>query len=422
MCRKGYQKMKINKFFKELINIILIFMYIFMFTIYGFIDSSIVAGCIAFFLVITNYKSLNILKSLVCTKKFIRIILAYCCILIWIVLVLLINQSNDISFIKTFFHGLIQIIIGIIIFAHNKGRNSENNITNYIIISFFIQTLIEWGALISPNIKNFLYFTKDINTIAIADRYSGIRGLSLSGSSFFGLAVAFGFVYIIYISKKNTLFQHQPVYRTILYIVLISGTFFAGRTGLISIIFVICYKLYKWVKHTNKINIKYIMEMLIILIVLSIIVFLLFTIFNINDLIGQKLIYLKNYVFESFISFSKSASFSTTSTAHLFDDMYFKVNLKTLIVGDGMYNVLGGYYMNTDAGYMRVILYMGIPGLIMLIILQKYILKYNQVEKNIYYLLWFFLFVSQVKGEVIGFSLLTINMLTLFSLQKITNN
>jgi len=48
--------------------------------------------------------------------------------------------------------------------------------------------------------------------------------------------------------------------------------------------------------------------------------------------------------------------------------MRFMPNIKTLIWGDGIYTEpsTGGYYMNTDLGFMRGILYFGIFGVILI--------------------------------------------------------
>ena len=103
----------------------------------------------------------------------------------------------------------------------------------------------------------------------------------------------------------------------------------------------------------------------------------------------------------------------------MFTQMYFKIPLDTFLIGDGMYTTaLGGYYMGTDVGYMRTILYAGLPLFLLLCALQNRILKLKPMEKNIYTLTWIYFFVCQAKGEAIGFALLTINMFTLFGMQS----
>lgn len=56
------------------------------------------------------------------------------------------------------------------------------------------------------------------------------------------------------------------------------------------------------------------------------------------------------------------------STDALFRDMYFLPDMETLIIGDGKHNVPGGFYGGSDAGYMRNILFGGIPYLFLLLL------------------------------------------------------
>ena len=66
------------------------------------------------------------------------------------------------------------------------------------------------------------------------------------------------------------------------------------------------------------------------------------------------------WVFQSFINYSEQGSFSTTSTQSL-KEMYFTPNGKTLLLGDGYYTDADGlYYMGTDVGLFRAVLFGGI--------------------------------------------------------------
>ena len=66
-----------------------------------------------------------------------------------------------------------------------------------------------------------------------------------------------------------------------------------------------------------------------------------------------------NYV-DSFIQgiFTDDGLTSTSSGNRLFNDMYFELTAKQLIIGDAKYTEGSSYYMQTDAGYMRPILFL----------------------------------------------------------------
>ena len=51
------------------------------------------------------------------------------------------------------------------------------------------------------------------------------------------------------------------------------------------------------------------------------------------------------------------------SVTHMKEDMFFMPEIKTLLIGDGKYTLeSGSYYMHTDVGIMRGVLFFGILG------------------------------------------------------------
>lgn len=86
------------------------------------------------------------------------------------------------------------------------------------------------------------------------------------------------------------------------------------------------------------------------------------------------------FAFEGFFSLWEKGKWSVSSNNILKDMFIFPENMKTWIVGDGYFEnpfykdpyyigpVTGGYYMNTDVGYLRFIFYFGLIGLILFIV------------------------------------------------------
>lgn len=421
------ESMKVNtKKSSNIFYCIIVFMYIFMFRIVGFIDSSIVVGILLIFLVLSSRYAISIFSKIINSHSFRSMLICFCLICIWLTISTCVNGANDFSFFKTWFHVLLQIVIGSLLYAYLESKNVGQYIINYLIIAFVMQTIIEWLALVSPTVKAFIYMTKDENTIRIADQYGGIRGLSLAGSSFFGLAIAFGLAFILYWTSSNTLLNKHPIFKFLLFCFIVSGTFFAGRVGLIGIVILIIYAIYEVVVMGKPINIQKLVKISVVLIALIITVILVakFT-KNSDNPIFIKLGYLSDYVFEAFKSLFNGNGFSTTSTSELFGEMYFSLPLETLVLGDGYYTdpITGGYYKNTDSGYMRTLLYGGLPFMVLLIIFQKKIFDLSGNKKNkIIHVIWLFLFITQIKGEVIGLSLITLNMNILFSISSFVSD
>lgn len=82
------------------------------------------------------------------------------------------------------------------------------------------------------------------------------------------------------------------------------------------------------------------------------------------------------FAFEGFFALFEKGEWDVGSNTQLSRMIVFPDNLKTWIIGDGYFNnpinvdpyyvgeVTGGYYKNTDIGYLRFIFYMGLTGLI----------------------------------------------------------
>jgi hypothetical protein len=90
------------------------------------------------------------------------------------------------------------------------------------------------------------------------------------------------------------------------------------------------------------------------------------------------------------------------------------VNFDTALIGDGRYvNSDGSYYMHTDSGYFRNILFWGIPGLLLIIAYQFVFFKFSKTKpttKLLTILLIIFILVLEIKGEAIA----KVHMLNIF--------
>ncbi len=412
--------MHLKHVWRDLLFSVLVFMYVFMFRIVGIIDSAIFVGAILVILICFDRRAQRIIINVLNSKTFIHLLLIFFGLCVWLMIVMLINGVLDFSFYKTWVHAIIQVVIGIMLYGYLYSHSAHKNITNYLILAFLYQTAIEWLAFISPSFKSLIYLTKEAETILIADRYSGIRGLSLAGSSFFGLAVAFGLMYILFFSDNITLFKRHPMCRVFAFFFLLTGTFFAGRTGLIGVALILLYFLYRIIFKNEKIKFKALIIPVSILIGLFLVFYFVSLTLAGENTFFKGILNLYNYVFEALFSALRGNGLTTTSSSELFNEMYFGISFKTFLIGDGYYTdpVTGAYYMATDAGYMRVILYGGLPALILLILFQKKIFDFGKNHKSkLLFVIWIFLFITQSKGEVIGMSLILLSMCIVYSLQ-----
>lgn len=84
-----------------------------------------------------------------------------------------------------------------------------------------------------------------------------------------------------------------------------------------------------------------------------------------TDVIGHAL--------ELYISLNSGGEVATVSTDHLQTMYVWPDNFRTWLIGDGQFNTADGFYMDTDVGYLRMIYYFGIVGMVIFFLVQLYI-------------------------------------------------
>jgi hypothetical protein len=328
-----------------------------------------------------------------------------------------VNNTNDFSYNKTFLHTFIQVIGGMCLYLYFEYQGNGKRVLEYVIKAFIIQTLIQWGAFLIPPVRNMVNLFKSESIITMGEAYGGVRALGLAGSNFFGLAVAYGLIFILYWSEHNKLFCNNKQFKFALYLFLITGTFFAGRTGYVGLAVGIAYLLMqkKW---KFKISIKEILRNVIFVGSCLIVITEFVKLYN-NDLFYS----LYRFTFQMFFNKFEKGTFSISSVEILMEDSYFAIPFKTILIGDGRFSATNGaYYMTTDSGYMRVILFMGVVGILLLILMQFLLfigIKGN--EKKLVWAIFIYSLVTQVKGDVIMFAIITTSVMTLYAMTARNN-
>lgn len=390
---------------------ILIFMYIFAFKIFSILDSAILVGIILTVLLIKDKeyrrKFLNNINN---SKEVRNTFLCAAFIIIWGLLVAALNKVLDITYLKTFVHLLISIFIGYEIIEYLKYKNKTDQILNYVIAAFIIQSVLQWIFFLLPDISKLFNVFRTEGMIQNNIKYSGYRGIAIASSGFFSLSSAYGLIAILYFSKYNTLFNNS-ILKYLMFMLLYSGTFFAGRTGFVALIFIIPIAIIKLVRNWDKIkekqNILY-----IIIIALAIIGLILITIKI------PRFSNMYKYTFELVKNVVTGKGIKTTSTDKLIKMYDIDFSGKTFFIGDGKYTVYENekarYYMHTDVGYYRKILYFGVVGVILSVIFQLSL--FGKRFKTFYCVgIMTFFAVLELKGEIIGINIMINSIIILCS-------
>ncbi|AUC85233.1 hypothetical protein CW731_07945 [Polaribacter sp. ALD11] len=368
-----------------------------------------------------NNKDLLLLKRIMKTKQASVIKILFAGTIILTFLWALFHGTNDFGLVKSNLLTFISIFSTLcavpLIVNHLFDRGDYlHEITKILLYVFIIQSIIQLIAFVYPPFSAIInIFKKDI----INNRdFQGIRSLALTGNPFFTLSSAYGLMFINYFY----LFSNKKIkYPVIIFILLLVGSFFAGRTAFVGLIIgVVSYFTYS-IGSFKKMFFSVISISFYILItsIITYIVYLFLIPQSILVIVDEKLL---PFALEFYYKFQETGKLTTKSTDVL-SKMYFEISMDTLLFGDGKYfNNDGSYYMYTDAGYMRNILFYGVLGFFYIVFAQVLILKKTLRSKIDFssklFLLFtlFYFFILHYKGEVLMSMPILQSILVLYSL------
>ena len=145
------------------------------------------------------------------------------------------SGANDFSFIITMLHQLFSLVVGVfvVVYIYSRGKY----ILNCIVWSFFAQSCIQMISMFSTPFRIFTNMFRTRGAVTIGQwSYTGIRGLAISGYAFFGLAVAYGLVFILWSLYYDKVLRNTPIpIKAIMLGMMIFGGMSAGRTSLIGL-------------------------------------------------------------------------------------------------------------------------------------------------------------------------------------------
>lgn len=384
------------------------------------IDSSICVLAFLLIFIFLNVQYRHTVENLILTRYFSNLFVLFTVTICWMLLVIMANLTWDFSFVVTFVHIFIQTVTGFLLFAYFKTKKCEEKIVNYLVLSFLIQTVIQWAGFISPTVNTLVQSTKSQYTLERALQYGGVRNLSLSGNDFFGISSAYALIFLLYWSEMNTIFHKSPALKGALYLFLISGTFFSGRSGYIGLIAAVGYLLSCMLNRRRKrINLSQLVKNTISMAgicsgVAALVVYF-YNSFNSNE----RYYHLFRFTFRPIFEKLENNTFMIGSVDHLLTDMYFWIPPLTFMIGDGLYTGNDGRsYMHTDSGYMRMILLMGIVGFLLMLGIQVFMIGLQRGrEKKLKLFVLVLLLILNIKGEVISCELVVLSTGLLFYLQ-----
>ncbi|MCU0422051.1 MAG: hypothetical protein MUC81_04500 [Bacteroidia bacterium] len=241
---------------------------------------------------------------------------------------------------------------------------SSMKFIEYSHLAIFIQSLIIILMIAQPPFKQFVFSLSrtEGEKISVSANYVGFRGMGLAGS----LLWDFSTFQSIGLLLSAVLIPHLKTYKAIIFhffafLIIAFSVFVTGRTGQFGLILALIWII------KNSINVKAYNSDRYRKFILVFVIGLLAVVGNYKLLLpGHYVLLLEEkiipYAFESIINKASGGGFETESSNEL-KEHYFKVEPQTVLIGDGYYTSptnKDAYYKDTDAGYMRILLFGGI--------------------------------------------------------------
>lgn len=322
------------------------------------------------------------------------------------------TSGFDFYFLKYSLDGLFLLLSSYLIIYLGKNFFNEFNVVklfDLIIYATLIQAVISFFFFLNPSLfRDFVsLLNPDVNQgLLVRVGYINKRLMGI-GNSFFTGVINYGFSFLILTAlpyfKYSRVSGNKYFYWGSVCLIGAAGLF-TGRTFIVAlgISFLMLTiierkKLYRFSKN--------IFKALVIVGILAILFYQVLTIY----IDAARLNIIFSFVFELFINFIQTGEIQSSSSSVLMDMYKFPDNPLTWIFGDGrMVDPSGGYYMHTDVGYLRLLFYFGIFGVLFYIFSQYYItriiakLDKNKIFKLLLFFMFFWIFILNFKGLASG--------------------
>ena len=271
----------------------------------------------------------------------------------------------------------------------------------YAMVLYVFSSII---AIVFPPYREFILKTVSMSDYARGviqvEKYRtriGFAGLSVYSS---GIKCALANLFVLFFAFKSLRERKKISFKIwFSYVLTILGEFLYSRTSLL--LSIILFVVFVFLVLTNLGRVTLFLKFVLLGAFI-----VLFAILLIGQFEGDNASLA--WQLEALVNMLNGRGFNATSL-NIMKRMAFVPSIPTLLFGDGRYaGVNGGYYMSTDLGYMRSILYYGLFGFLFVVILVVITLKTipgirKEPEYRMLAIMSFIAFVVfEIKGECMG--------------------
>ncbi len=375
---------------------ILLFFSVFSIRVPFFYNSTVLAFIIlSFLLLFLNTRKLVVNFGIFKSKVFILLFPLYLLLFLFCFIFPYYHDTNDYSKHWALLSQVFSIIT-IYLLAKLANKKINDDLVYFsskaIFVIYTIQAFFVLICFLFPSVNELMeiFRSPDGAQYDSFGRYEGVKRLSLSGGQYFTLSASWVMSFIItsFYFKEN---KTTPLLIITFLIAFLFAGVSAGRIVFLGLFFSIFFL-------AKVLFVRRVLVTILACFMMSIIFFYLFSSYtdNFNRYI--------NFAFELYYNWKQHGNMSSEST-DILKSMYFTIDLDTFLFGHGRYMQDNGlYYLNTDAGYLRMILFYGIFGLLLNIVIdliKLYLISvYSGYRLNfVAFILGASLFLIHVKGE-----------------------
>lgn len=393
------------RWYQNILIIFCFFVYFFPFKAYGF-DPRLLVFLFFFIYMIKDGLLLN--RKVKC--RYIKTLFYPVLMSLFTVLSSVVNTITENTFIIFPFQVIYLLLLSYCIYYITKRFCKV--ISFYVITCYFLMTLVVQSVIaivmfVNQPICLFLFDLQGIDlTSRVIKMYFGVRLIGL-GCFYFGAGAIYGLGLIaimpFMLKAKN---KQQLIKLILLYVyIFIVGIFFA-RTAMIGCVFSIVYLIFCILipKMCNKVFLVF-RQFIIYLTVFGIaLVFIYTSSPKLQEDYGDII----DFGFEAFINLVENGELSTASSDGLteYHLSIWPQNQKTYYIGDMRWTKGDSYYGDSDVGYVRLLFYFGVPGVILFLLYQYSIVRISglifkeRILSFFFFTVFFYALILLIKGYI----------------------
>lgn len=393
------------RWYQNILIIFCFFVYFFPFKAYGF-DPRLLVFLFFFIYMIKDGLLLN--RKVKC--RYIKTLFYPVLMSLFTVLSSVVNTITENTFIIFPFQVIYLLLLSYCIYYITKRFCKVISfyvITRYFLMTLVVQSVIAIVMFVNQPICLFLFDLQGIDlTSRVIKMYFGVRLIGL-GCFYFGAGAIYGLGLIaimpFMLKAKN---KQQLIKLILLYVyIFIVGIFFA-RTAMIGCVFSIVYLIFCILipKMCNKVFLVF-RQFIIYLTVFGIaLVFIYTSSPKLQEDYGDII----DFGFEAFINLVENGELSTALSDGLteYHLSIWPQNQKTYYIGDMRWTKGDSYYGDSDVGYVRLLFYFGVPGVILFLLYQYSIVRISglifkeRILSFFFFTVFFYALILLIKGYI----------------------